>query len=100
MVEPVLAGRRSSTTCVEPGRIRLAAGEPHRQHDVLGGGQRRHQVERLEDEADAVAAQLRELAVLEPAEVDVADPDRAAREPVESGERVHAASTCRNPTVP
>ena len=38
---------------VEPRLVGLAAGERQRQRDVLGGGQRRDQVERLEDEADA-----------------------------------------------
>ena len=35
---------------------RRDAGQHHRQGDVLGGGQARHQVEALEDEADAFAA--------------------------------------------
>ena len=43
---------------VEPGGVGLAAGEARRERDVLGRGQRRDEVERLEDEADAVAAQL------------------------------------------
>ena len=37
--------------------VRLAARDRHRQRDVLLGGQGRHQVEGLEDEADLVAAQ-------------------------------------------
>ena len=44
---------------VEPLLVGLAPGERARQRDVLERRQRRHQVERLEDEADAVAAQLR-----------------------------------------
>ena len=39
---------------VEPSLVGLAAGELHRQRDVLDRGQRRHQVERLEDEAEPV----------------------------------------------
>ena len=58
---------------VEPRLVGLAAGEVQRQRDVLRGGERRHQVEGLEDEADAVAAQLGELLLAEAAEVDVAD---------------------------
>ena len=46
---------------VEPRRVGLAAGERHRERDVLDRGERRHQVEGLEDEADPVAAQLGEL---------------------------------------
>ena len=40
---------------------RATAGEDHGQLDVLGGGQARHQVEGLEDEADEVAADARQL---------------------------------------
>ncbi len=40
-----------------PRRGQPAAGEPRGQRDVLRGGQRREQVEGLEDEADALAAQ-------------------------------------------
>jgi hypothetical protein len=40
---------------VEPGPVGLAAGEVHRQ-GVFAAGQRRHQVERLEDESDVVGA--------------------------------------------
>ena len=69
--------------------VGLAAGEVHRERDVLEGGERRHQVERLEDEADPVAAQLGELLVVERGEVDVADEDLAVGEVVEPGEGVH-----------
>jgi hypothetical protein len=40
---------------------RRDAGERHRQGDVLGGGQARHQMEALEDETDALAAYPRLL---------------------------------------
>ena len=46
---------------VEPRAVGLAAGEAHRQRDVLDGGERRHEVERLEHEADAVPAQRGQL---------------------------------------
>src|SRR5581483_3911570 len=36
---------------------RVLAGEPERKNDVLGRGQRRQQVERLEDEADVTPAE-------------------------------------------
>ena len=58
---------------VEPGRVDLGPGQIGRQGDVLAGGQRGHQVERLEDEADAVAAQLGQAGVVEQADVLVAD---------------------------
>ena len=62
------AGRARPTvsiTRVEPRLVGLAAGEGQRQRDVLVGGERRHQVEGLEDEADLVPAQLGELLVVE-----------------------------------
>src|SRR6266511_4190172 len=40
---------------VDPGAVGLAAGQAHRQLDVLRGGQRRQQGERLEAEADMIA---------------------------------------------
>ena len=40
----------------DPLLVRLGAGERHRQGDVLAGVERRQQVERLEHEADALAA--------------------------------------------
>ena len=74
---------------VEPHRVGLAAGQVHRERDVLEGRERRHQVERLEDEAEAVAPQLRELLVVQRGEVDVADEHLALGELVEPGEGVH-----------
>ena len=49
------------------------------QGDVLQGGERRHQVVGLEDEADLVPAQEGEVLVVEGGEVGVADEDLAAR---------------------
>ena len=46
---------------VDPRAVGLAAGEVHRERDVLDRGQRRHEVERLEDEAEPIAAQQGEL---------------------------------------
>jgi hypothetical protein len=46
-----------------------AALDDQRYSDVLGGRQRRQQVELLEDEADVPAAELRLLAAREPAQV-------------------------------
>ena len=80
---------------VEPLLVGLAAGERQRQRDVLERGQRRHEVERLEDEADAVAAQLGELLVVELAEVGVADEHGAAGERVEAGDGVHQGRLAR-----
>ena len=43
----------------------FVAGELEREQDVLLGGQHRQQVEELEDEADVLAPQLRQLRVAE-----------------------------------
>src|SRR5207248_1038498 len=53
--------------------------------DVLPRGQRREQVEELEDEAQLMASQVRQLVVVELGDVDAADPD------VPGGGRVEAA---------
>jgi hypothetical protein len=65
---------------VHPLLVGLATGERHRQHDVLGRGQGRYEVERLEDEAHAIATQLGEPLVVERAQVDRSDEDVAGRE--------------------
>jgi hypothetical protein len=51
--------------------------------DVLGGGQRRDQVELLEDEAQRPQPQLREGAVSEPLQRLALEADRAAARPIE-----------------
>ena len=57
----------------DPESVGLAAGDADRQLDVLGCRQGRKQVERLEDEADLIAAQEGQLLVVERREVGVAD---------------------------
>ena len=74
---------------VEPGLVGLAAGDRQRQQDVLLGGQRRQQVELLEDEADLVAAQLGQAGVAQAGDLGVADVDLAAGDRVEAGQAVH-----------
>src|SRR3954451_21090893 len=61
----------------DPQRVRLAAGDADRQLDVLRRGEGREQVERLEDEADLVASQQRQLLVIERGQLGVADVDLA-----------------------
>ena len=65
---------------VDPAVVALAAGDGQRQHDVLVRGERGQQVEGLEDEADLVAPQLREGALLERGDLDAvhARPCRAS----------------------
>ncbi len=93
--QAVRRDRRSSTTWSNHSAIGLAAGEAGGQRDVLGRGERRDEVERLEDEADAVAAQLRELAVVELRDVGVADEHGARGEVVEPGDAVHQRRLAR-----
>ena len=73
---------------LDPERVRLATGDLDRQHDVLRRGQRRQQVERLEDEADLVAAQQGERLVLQRRDLGVADVDLPGGRPVEAGQHV------------
>ena len=72
---------------VDPLRVGLAAGQVHRQRDVLGCRQGRQQVERLEDEADPVAAQQRELSVVQVRQVRATDEDLAGGQAVEPREQ-------------
>ena len=93
-------GRRSSTSSSSHAWSGFDAGELQRQHDVLGRRQHRQQVEELEDEADVVAAQLRQRRVVE-----TADRPRRRRSPHRrSAGRGRpgcaSASTCRSPTGP
>ena len=85
---------------VEPLAVDLAPGDRQRQQDVLFGVEHRQQVERLEDEADAIAAQLRERAVVELGQLHATDADGARGRAIEAREQVHAASTCPTPDGP
>src|SRR5215203_1151383 len=74
---------------VDPLLVGIAAGDRERQHQVLLGGEDRQQVEELEDEAELVAAQLGQLAVVEAGDVDSIEFDLARGRLVEPGEDVH-----------
>ena len=65
VAEPLRRGRPCRISSSHPLGVRLAAGEREREHDVLGRREHRQQVEELEDEADVLAAQERELVVAE-----------------------------------
>ncbi len=80
---------------LEPDGVGLAAGELERQRDVLGRGQHRQQVEELEDEADVVAAQLRQLVVVHARDVLAGDGDLTRGGLVEAGEDVHERRLAR-----
>ena len=71
---------------VEPLLVGLASGERQRECDVLDRVQGRNQVVRLEDEADLVAAHLRELLLVQSGELDVAEEHLPRCERVESGD--------------
>ena len=74
---------------VKPFSIRLLARDREWQHDVLFGGEHRQQVEELEDKADVLPAQARQLAVVERGDLGAGDLDRALGRLVEPGEDVH-----------
>ena len=80
---------------VEPLPVGLAAGDRERQDQVLLGGEHRQQVEELEDEAELVAAQLGQRAVVEPGDLDAVELDRAGGRLVEPGEDVHQGRLAR-----
>ena len=80
---------------VEPRRVGLPAGEVERQRDVLQRGERRDQVEGLEDEADLVAPELGQLLVVSVGEVGAADVHLAGGERVEAGHAVHQRGLAR-----
>ena len=63
------------------------AGELQRQHHVLEGGQRWHEVKGLEDEADALAAQPRAAVLVERRQVLAAQPHLASGGLIEPGEQ-------------
>jgi hypothetical protein len=75
--------------------IRFAARDRQWEDDVVVSGERRHEVERLEDEADALAAQQRELPVAQAAQLDVADVHGARRQTVETGQAVQQGRFAR-----
>jgi hypothetical protein len=62
---------------VDPGGVGLLARDRQRQDDVLLRRQHGQQVEELEDEPDVLTPQLRQLGVVQRADLDVGDPDIA-----------------------
>lgn len=74
---------------VDPLLVTALAREVHGEGDVLADREGGDQVEGLEDEADALPAQQSEPAVVERAEVGVADEGGTGGEGVESGGAVH-----------
>ena len=83
MLEPVTE-RNSPDHTVDPAAVTFASRERQRKCDVLVRGQRRDQVERLENEADTIAPKNRQMVVVELAEVGVTDERDTRRQRVES----------------
>src|SRR5262249_38206735 len=76
-------------------RVRLRPGERQRQRDVLTGGQRRDEVECLEDETNALTPQQRQLLIGQAAQVDVAQQHRACGGRVQPSQAVHQRRLAR-----
>ena len=74
---------------VEPFLFGGGPGQAHRQEDVGAGVQGGHQVEGLENEADAVTAQLGQRGVFQGGDIGVFDEDVPGGGGVEAGEDVH-----------
>jgi hypothetical protein len=89
LVAEALAQPDSVDHPVDPGPVRLAAGDGQGQLEVLGRGEGREQVEGLEHEADLVPAEQGELLLGQLAELDVADEDLPGGDPVQPGQAVH-----------
>ena len=86
---------------LEPAPVGLLAGDRERQDDVLLGRQHRQQVEELEDEADVLAAEPRQLRVGERRDLRRPRSSRVpARRLVEAGEDVHQRRLARSPRGP
>jgi hypothetical protein len=93
MVEPVTE-RNGPDHAVDPAAVTLASRQRQRECDVLVRRQRRDQVEGLENETDTVAAQDRQMVVIELAEVRIAD-ERDAR-----GQRVESRDAMQQRRLP
>src|SRR5690606_18571912 len=90
-----LAQREGVDERVEPPGVDLRARELEGQGDVLLRGEHRQEVEGLEHEADALAAQERQGVVVELRELGLAEVHGPARGRVESGEQVHEGRLAR-----
>jgi hypothetical protein len=84
-----------SEQLVDPRAVRMHTRDRERQRHVLFGGEHRQEVEELEDEADVLAAQLRQARVVEIGDVDPFDGDRAGGRLVEARQDVHQRRLAR-----
>ena len=80
---------------LEPLAVGLFPGDRQRQEHILLGRQHREQVEELEDEADVLPSQLRDLGVAKFAELGAGEDDLAAGRLVQRREDVHERRLAR-----
>src|SRR5262249_15112286 len=80
---------------VEPGLVRLLSGDCQGEEDVLARVQHRQQVEELEDEADVLPAELRQVVVAERCYPRAGEADAAGGGLVQPGEDVHQGGLAR-----
>jgi hypothetical protein len=80
---------------VEPLLVHLGARERSRQGDVLGRGQRRDEVEGLEDEADPVTSQLGEPGIIKGPDILLAHECLPRRRPVQARHAMHQRRLAR-----
>ena len=85
---------------LEPRSVGLLAGDRQREDDVLLGGEHRQQVEELEDEADVLAPELRQVAVAERGDLGARRSSRCRRSAGRARRGCASASTCPSPTAP
>ena len=88
MVEPITQPQPIDHG-IQPLPVRRTARDIQRQRDVLQRGQRRHQVERLEDETDPVAAQPGHLLVGQTGQRGIADVHGARGRRVQTRQAMH-----------
>ncbi len=80
----------------EPSAVDRLLRDLQRQKDVLLGGQRRYQIEGLEDESDLVAAQVGELLLVHGRDLKAFDDHLAGSRRVQSGHAVHQRGFSRS----
>ena len=97
------AGRRARRSRRAPrtnAGVGLLARDREREPDVLLGVQHRQEVEELEDEADVLAPELRQVGVLERRDLRAGDRRPSPRSACRARRGCASASTCRSPKAP
>ena len=86
---------REQVLRVAVGRVAVARGEVDGEAHVLLGGQRWDQVEELEDEADVLATEQRELLAVHAPDLLAVEHDRAAGRGVDAADEVQQRGLAR-----